>query len=109
MIETYVASKNVASKIPTPMVENRDNINSDSNIVTQNDNHHLCLDVMACRKKRLMEYIWTFNSSAKIILKVPQTLHSWTITPFIAYSCCVLCSTSSRNNITNKISKSQKL
>lgn len=57
MIETYVASKNVASKIPIPMVENRDNINSDLNIVTQNDNQHLCLYVMVCIKKRLMEYI----------------------------------------------------
>ena len=55
-----------------------------------------------------MEYIWTFNGSAEITLKVPQTLDSLTITPFIADSCCVLCRTSSRYNITNKIPKKLK-
>ena len=53
------------------MVKNRNDVNSDFNIDTQNDNQHLCLGVvMAFRKKRLMEYIWTLNGSTKIILKV---------------------------------------
>ena len=102
MIETYVTSISFASKIPFPLVENRNSFNSDFNIVTQNNKQHLCLDVIPCRKKRPMEYIWTFNGSAKITLKVPQTLASLTITHFITYSYCVLCRTSSKDSITNK-------
>ena len=70
-VETYVAPKTLTSKIPIPMVEDKNNFNSDFNNVLQNDNLHLYLDVTACRKKMPMEYIWTFNSSAKFILKVP--------------------------------------
>ena len=55
-----------------------------------------------------MKSIWTFNDGDKIILKVLQTLAPLTITPFIADSCCVLCRTLSRNNITDKISKKLK-
>ena len=51
VVETYVAPKTLASKISIPMVENKNNINSDFNMVTQNGNQHLCLDVMACRKR----------------------------------------------------------
>ena len=101
--------KILASKIPIPIVENRDNVNSDFKTVAQNNNQHLCLDVVPCMKKRPVEYIWTFNGSAKIILKVPQTLASLSIIAFIADSYCVLCRTSSKDNITNKTPKKLKL
>ena len=56
-----------------------------------------------------MNYILTFNGSAKINLKAPQTLALQNITPFIIYSCCVLCGTSFRDNITEKMSTNVKL
>ena len=61
------------------------------------------------KKKRPMEYIWTLNGSVKIILKVLQTLASESINTFIADSCCALCKTSSRDNITNKSSTRVKI
>ena len=79
-------SKTLVSKILIPIIENRNDVNSDLNIAAQNYNQHLCLDVMAFRRKRPMEYILTFNDSAKIILKVPQTIDSLLITSFIADS-----------------------
>ena len=42
------------------------------------------------RKERLIEHILTLNSSAKICLKVPETLISESITSLIANTCCAL-------------------
>ena len=106
IIETLEVPKTLASVIYIPIVENRNNVNSYCNIVAQNDIQYLCLYVILGRKKRPMEYIWTYNSSAGIIPKVPQTLALRNITPFIANLWCVLCGISSRDDITNNISKS---
>ena len=51
IVETLEISKTLASNIPIPMVENRNNVNSDFNNASQNDNQHQRLDVIACRKR----------------------------------------------------------
>ena len=107
-VETLEVAETLGCNVPIPMLKNRNNANIDLNIIDQNDNQHLCLDIILSRKERPMEYIWTFNSSAKIIPMVPKTLALQTINSFIADLCCVLCRTSSRDNITNKISKKLK-
>ena len=65
--------------------------------------------VIHSKENTPMGHICTLNGNAKIILKLPQTLDSESITPFIADSYCILCRTLSRVNITNKISKMLKL
>ena len=101
--------KTFESNVAIPRVEDRNSDNNDFNIVAQNDNQHLCLNVILSRKKRPIDYILTFNGSVENDLKVPQIQVSEIITTFIANSFCVLCRTSSRDNITEKCSKKLKL